>query len=374
MSDSSGVDLQMAATLQHNVAHTLTRMRRSLLTGAGVAAFMVLWWAGSTSGRLDTTDVALALAAVVFGVGLVLFGLSIAADFRLRDTTASLGLPVTLWASLGCVATATFGNAPLRLALLAVTLLGLTFAALHLGRSRLRLIAVSTWATASLGFVLHIQHGQSANLPDEFLVWSCYSLLLVIALLVADQIAGLREELTGRTEELERALTRVRDMAMRDDLTGLYNRRQLMEYLYRQKALADRGTLAFALCYVDLDHFKRVNDLFGHKQGDEVLRAFADIARKVRARRRFRRAHRRRGIRDGAHQCKPHRRSAGFESAAPPDAVDDDRPESTGLCRHRFGGRRRLSRTRSGRAVDEQGRHCDVRSENSGQEPCRGCA
>jgi diguanylate cyclase (GGDEF)-like protein len=70
-------------------------------------------------------------------------------------------------------------------------------------------------------------------------------------------------------------------MAMRDDLTGLYNRRQLMEYLYRQKALADRGTLAFALCYVDLDHFKRVNDLFGHKQGDEVLRAFADIARKV---------------------------------------------------------------------------------------------
>jgi diguanylate cyclase (GGDEF)-like protein len=271
----------MAATFQHHVAHALTRLRRSLLTGAGVAAFIVLWWGGSTSGRLDVTDMALALAAVVFGAGLVLLALSIAADFRLRDTTASLGLPLTLWASLGCVATATFGNAPLRLALLAVTLLGLTFAALHLGRSRLRLIAVSTWATATLGFVLHVRQGQSAVLPDEFLVWSCYSALLVIALFVADQIAGLREELTGRTEDLERALTRVRDMAMRDDLTGLYNRRQLMEYLYRQKALADRGTLAFALCYVDLDHFKRVNDLFGHKQGDEVLRAFADIARKV---------------------------------------------------------------------------------------------
>jgi diguanylate cyclase (GGDEF)-like protein len=105
--------------------------------------------------------------------------------------------------------------------------------------------------------------------------------LLVIALVVADQVATLREALTGRTTELERALARVRDLAMRDDLTGLYNRRQLMEYLYRQKALADRGTLAFALCYVDLDHFKRVNDLFGHKQGDEVLKAFADIARKV---------------------------------------------------------------------------------------------
>jgi len=271
----------MAAALPHHLAHALTRLRRSLLTGAGVVAFVVLWWVGSTSGRLDISGSAVGLAITVLGVGLVLLALSIVADFRLRDMTASLGLPVTLWASVGCVATAAFGSAPLRLALLAVTLLGLNFAALHLTRSRLRLIAVLTWATASLGLAMHVEWVISPDLPDEFVIWSCYSLLLLIALVVADQIAELREELTGRTKELERALTRVRDMAMRDDLTGLYNRRQLMEYLYRQKALADRGTLAFALCYVDLDHFKRVNDLFGHKQGDEVLRAFAEIARKV---------------------------------------------------------------------------------------------
>jgi diguanylate cyclase (GGDEF)-like protein len=271
----------VAAALQHQLAHVLMRLRRSLLTGAGVAAFVALWWAGTTSGRLTMTGTAVGLVVVLLGVGIVLLGLSIVADFRLRGTTASLGLPVTLWASLGCVATAAFGSGPLRLALLAVTLLGLNFAALHLTRSRLRLIAVLTWATASLGFVMHIESGEIGTLPDEFIIWSCYSVLLVMALFVADQVASLREELTGRTKELERALGRVRDMAMRDDLTGLYNRRQLMEYLYRQKALADRGTLAFALCYVDLDHFKRVNDLFGHKQGDEVLKAFAEIARKV---------------------------------------------------------------------------------------------
>jgi|GEM_PF-229355 len=271
----------VATALPHHVAHALTRLRRSLLTGAGVVAFVVLWWVGSTSGRLDSSGSAFGLAIAVLGVGLVLLVLSIVADFRLRDMTASLGLPVTLWASVGCVTTAAFGSAPLRLALLAVTLLGLNFAALHLTRSRLRLIAVLTWVTASLGLVVHVESGINSDLPDEFIIWSCYSLLLLIALFVADQIAELREALTGRTKELERALTRVRDMAMRDDLTGLYNRRQLMEYLHRQKALADRGTLAFALCYVDLDHFKRVNDLFGHKQGDEVLRAFAEIARKV---------------------------------------------------------------------------------------------
>ena len=279
--DTTRVEPFMAASVPQLLAHTLTRLRRSLLTGAAVAAFLALWWAGSMSGRLDNTEIAVGLAIIVLAIGLGLLALSIVADIRLRDVTASLGTPVMLWASVGCVASAAFGTGVLRLALLAVTLLGLNFAALHLARSRLRLIAVLTWATASLGFALHVRIGINPNLPDELIVWSCYTVLLVIALFVADQVASLREELTGRTWELERALAQVRDMAMRDDLTGLYNRRQLMEYLYRQKALADRGTLAFALCYVDLDHFKRVNDLFGHQQGDDVLKAFADIARKV---------------------------------------------------------------------------------------------
>jgi diguanylate cyclase len=186
-----------------------------------------------------------------------------------------------MWANLSCVATAAFGTGPLRLALLAVTLLGLNFAALHLPRMQLRLIAVLTWMTCSIGLVARINYAAVVDIEGEFAIWTYYSILLVLALFVADQVARLRQELTGRSEELEQALAKVRDMAMRDDLTGLYNRRQLMEYLNRQKALADRGSLAFALCYVDLDHFKRVNDYFGHKQGDEVLKAFAEIARKV---------------------------------------------------------------------------------------------
>src|SRR5262245_43976671 len=121
----------MAAALQHQVAQTLTRLRRSLLTGVGVAAFAALWWAGVRSGRLDGSSMAAGLEFVVVGVGLGLLGLAILADFRPRASAASLGTPIALWASLGCVATATFGNGPLRLALLAVTLLGLTFAALY---------------------------------------------------------------------------------------------------------------------------------------------------------------------------------------------------------------------------------------------------
>ena len=52
-----------------------------------------------------------------------------------------------------------------------------------------------------------------------------------------------------------------------------------MEVLAQQKAMADRREYKFALCYVDLDFFKRVNDRFGHSMGDYVLRELDCVSR-----------------------------------------------------------------------------------------------
>jgi diguanylate cyclase (GGDEF)-like protein len=278
---SPSVDWFMAATLSHHIAHVVTRRRQSLVTAASLVAYAALLWAGSSLDRLDLTGSGVAVGTTLLLVGVVLLGFTIGADVRFSAMKEPLGLALVVWGSVSCVLTAEFGSGPLRLALLAVVLPGLTFAALHLPRIQLRLIALLTWVTFSIGTTLHINSARPADGGDALMVWWCYTGLLVLALFVADRVALLREQLTGRSDELEAALARVREMAMRDDLTGLYNRRQLMEYLNRQKALADRGSVAFALCYIDLDHFKRVNDYFGHKQGDEVLKAFADIALKV---------------------------------------------------------------------------------------------
>jgi diguanylate cyclase len=271
----------MVAAVQHHITHAVTQWRRSVTTGAGVAMYAMLLWVGSSLGRLDLSGWGVPVGALLLGAGVLLFALAIGADANLRAMSRSFALPIALWASLSCVATASFGSGPLRVSLLALCLLGLQLAALHLPRPQLRLTALATWVVFSIGMVARIQRDRAAESAHDFVIWAYFSALLIVALFVADRVAHLREELTGRTLELERALARVRELAMRDDLTGLYNRRQLMEYLHRQKALADRGSLMFALCYVDLDHFKRVNDYFGHKQGDEVLKAFASIAQKV---------------------------------------------------------------------------------------------
>jgi len=69
---------------------------------------------------------------------------------------------------------------------------------------------------------------------------------------------------------------RVRALARRDTLTGLYNRRHLNETLAEEIMAANAGVDGFALLLLDLDRFKPVNDLFGHAAGDQVLRQVGD--------------------------------------------------------------------------------------------------
>jgi len=77
--------------------------------------------------------------------------------------------------------------------------------------------------------------------------------------------------------EVEEVQKRMAEMASRDTLTGLYNRRFLMEALDREVARAKRYESDLAFCMIDLDHFKRVNDNFGHTAGDMVLSKIGDM-------------------------------------------------------------------------------------------------
>ncbi len=64
---------------------------------------------------------------------------------------------------------------------------------------------------------------------------------------------------------------RMYDAALRDPLTGLYNRRYMDECLEAEFAFASRHKAALTVCMMDIDHFKRVNDSHGHEVGDRVL-------------------------------------------------------------------------------------------------------
>ncbi len=85
----------------------------------------------------------------------------------------------------------------------------------------------------------------------------------------------LRESAT--TVEAKRLLDTLRESSLRDPLTTLHNRRFLEEYVVTLDSTTRRGKTLLSVLLLDLDHFKEVNDTWGHEAGDNVLKAFAKV-------------------------------------------------------------------------------------------------
>lgn len=102
-------------------------------------------------------------------------------------------------------------------------------------------------------------------------------ILLPAISLLAARLSSLRDRLWQQRAELTEALAEVQRLATCDELTGLANRRHMQERLVLEHARAQREHV-FSVVLIDLDHFKKVNDSYGHARGDEALRAFADEA------------------------------------------------------------------------------------------------
>ncbi|WP_245987733.1 histidine kinase N-terminal 7TM domain-containing diguanylate cyclase [Cohnella lupini] len=86
-------------------------------------------------------------------------------------------------------------------------------------------------------------------------------------------------ELITIQEELFRVNQKLEQMAITDGLTGCFNRRYLMQQLEHEVLLNMRYQIPFAIFLFDIDHFKQINDQYGHLVGDEVIRSTADIVR-----------------------------------------------------------------------------------------------
>jgi len=76
---------------------------------------------------------------------------------------------------------------------------------------------------------------------------------------------------------LNESQEKLRTQAIRDDLTGLFNRRHFMDIMGMAVSSAQRHSHSLSLCICDLDGFKEINDRYGHQLGDEVLKTFAGI-------------------------------------------------------------------------------------------------
>jgi diguanylate cyclase (GGDEF)-like protein len=94
-----------------------------------------------------------------------------------------------------------------------------------------------------------------------------------------EELSQLARAFDDMADALQQREQRLQEQAISDPLTGLYNRRYLNEFLPRELARSGRNGTPVAVMLIDLDHFKRVNDSFGHEAGDIVLTAIGALLR-----------------------------------------------------------------------------------------------
>jgi len=120
---------------------------------------------------------------------------------------------------------------------------------------------------ASAGRILalgHLDVEEIATLSDELVALN-------------QELNNLTRELNVKNRELTKAGKKILELTRIDPLTGLANRRFFSERIQEMISLANRRSQPLSLIMTDIDHFKRVNDTWGHDAGDRVLKAYATL-------------------------------------------------------------------------------------------------
>ena len=258
--------------------HQQIRLRRTLLAGGAALILSLLVWIAGEYNMVRLQKFEILTRLIIFWAVNIFFLYMLRSGINLRFRDPSLTVPQILWATT-CILYIIYFIHDVRAAFLMICLLVINFGAFRM--NLLQLAGLSVYATAVYAFViylLYVNHPEIFGLQLELFVLTGFAAALLGTTVVGQEMFVLRSTLRDRNEQLGNALEKVNLMAVTDDLTGLHNRRFIDDVLVRQVALAHRGNYQFSICFFDLDHFKNINDTYGHAAGDEVLKEVARIA------------------------------------------------------------------------------------------------
>ena len=245
--------------------------RRHGLATSGSIVFSLLFLLGYT---LQLTQITATQLVTIFASYwsvhlLMLYWVVSGRSGRFNDP--SLTIPFMLWSILFITVMLLFATElrpVLMLAYLAVMPFGV-FGLTWKGYLGICLFTLSCYASV----ILYLQYGGGGLwIPElEAFLGITFLVCIMAYTIIGREVTVLRDAYRRKNRELRRAMVRIEELAITDELTGLYNRRYLLRTLEKQRALSNREGLPFVLAFVDIDHFKQINDHHGHRIGDQVL-------------------------------------------------------------------------------------------------------
>lgn len=167
-------------------------------------------------------------------------------------------------------------SGPMRALVLPVLVIILMFGVF--GSSRRHMIQLMLYSIALYGAAVLLSAQMQTPRPEnnELLAHMAIVLLSAVAgTMVCLQVQSMRARLRQKNEDLYVALAQIRELATRDQLTGLLNRRAMQDLMNLERRRSVRSGRPMLLAQLDIDHFKPINDAHGHATGDRALQAFA---------------------------------------------------------------------------------------------------
>ena len=166
---------------------------------------------------------------------------------------------------------------PAHAVLIPFYLVAMLFGVVRLNARRMMVLAlIALFAHATMLQLLYLR-GADLNPRAAMAEFVILALVLPWFAAMGGYVSRLRSRLSDSHHDLQVAFERIGALVIRDELTGAYNRRYLMEALVREQSRAERLGTPFAVCLIDIDHFKSINDSFGHATGDDVLKEFCRL-------------------------------------------------------------------------------------------------
>ena len=143
-------------------------------------------------------------------------------------------------------------------------------------------LTITLFMLAAYALVINLLlsfRGERVDVYLEWYQWAWLALILPAFAMIGARISAMRARILRSNDELTTALATIHDLATHDSLTGLPNRASLHDTLEHAMARAQRAGEKVAILFLDLDHFKAINDTLGHPVGNQLLR---EIARRLR--------------------------------------------------------------------------------------------
>lgn len=261
----------------YNLHSQLDTLRRTLLASGGAFLYslliLVCYWLGYV--LLDAAELIMLFSCFWLGhlatVGFVYW------RYKKKIIAPSMTLIHMTWAII-FVSIVLYHTVEIRSSLMMAYLTILPFGAFRLKWRGFFGITLFTLASYAVVLFLFQQNHSGDWLPEvEVIIGVTFLLAMMGYCILGREFSILRERLTDSNQQLKIALTRIEELVITDELTGLYNRRHLLDRLDKQRAIANREGTDFVVGFIDLDKFKSINDQFGHRVGDDVLRQFSDL-------------------------------------------------------------------------------------------------